>query len=83
MTAATSRPPRAQAAVLALSVGTAMIIGSWMAVSGEPALSGQVGWLNVGVAGLVVALAGAGSYLVEYRRELRRRQASLREALAR
>lgn len=83
MSHALPRPPRPQPAVLALVVGVAMIVGSWVAVSGETTLSAQVGWINVGVAGLVVAVAGVSAYLVEFRREVRRRHATVREALGR
>jgi TRAP-type C4-dicarboxylate transport system permease small subunit len=77
------RPPRSQQAVLALAVGAAMILGSWIAVSGRAAFADQVAWINVGVAGLVVVAAGVSAYLVEFRREIRRRLALAREVQAR
>ena len=83
MTGSTRRPPRSQPAVLALVVGVAMVFGAWVAVSGRSAFADQVAWINVGVAGLVVAAAGVSAYLVEFRREIRRRVALAREVQAR
>ena len=72
--AARPAPPVAPSAYpfwLAALAGLAMVMGSWLAVSGQAAFPRQVGYLNVAVGGLVVITGGAGAYLVEYRRQIR------------
>lgn len=65
--------PNAYPAVVATIAGFAMVIGSWIAVSDQPAFGSQVGYFNVAVGGLVIIAGGAATYLVEFRRQLRRR----------
>lgn len=60
-------------AIVAAVAGLAMVIGAWIGVGGEPSFARQVGYLNVAVGGIVVLVGGAGVYLVEYRRQIRRR----------
>jgi hypothetical protein len=58
-------------------VGIALVIGAWVAVSGEPSFSRQLGYVNLGVAGLVVAGVGQVYFLVSRRRAVRTRIASM------
>jgi hypothetical protein len=59
--------------LVAYVAGLAMVLGAWIAVANEPAFGRQVGYVNVAVGGLVVLAGGAAAYLVEFRRQLRRR----------
>lgn len=72
--------PSTYPAVVAAIAGFAMVIGSWIAVSDQPSFSSQIGYLNVAVGGLVVIAGGGATYLVEFRRQLRRRIALVTDA---
>lgn len=62
--------------VAALLVGAVAILVGWIGVSGEPAPARQTGWMNVGIAGLVIAGVGTAVWLMTARRAIgqRRRQ---------
>jgi hypothetical protein len=54
-------------AVLA-AAGAALIVAAWWGSGGEASLSGQVGWLNLATAGLVVGQCGGAALLLFGRR---------------
>ena len=62
----TSGPDLVGPVVLVL-VGLAIIVAAWAAASGQDQLGDQLPYLNLGVAGAVIAAAGNVLYLRSYR----------------
>lgn len=54
-------------------VGLAIIVAAWAAASGQDQLGDQLPYLNLGVAGAVIAAAGNVLYLTSYRNLVRDR----------
>lgn len=51
-------------------VAAGMLVAGWWFLSGEPRLANQLPWLNLSVAGLLVALWGNARWLLEGRRRV-------------
>ncbi len=65
--------PNPLVAVVFNLAGLIAIAGSWVEASGKVRLSDQLAWLNLGIGGLVLMLAGNAAYLTTFRRAVRRR----------
>jgi hypothetical protein len=75
-TAPWTRQQLVAVAVLA-AVGAVALVVAWWGSGQEATLSGQVGWLNLATAGLVVAQCGAGALLLFGRRAIGARRRRL------
>jgi hypothetical protein len=51
-------------------VGLALLVAGWAAVSGKVTLAGQAPYLNLSVAGILLAGIGNGLYIMATRRHL-------------
>jgi hypothetical protein len=54
-------------------VGLVLLVAGWATVSGKVTLAGQAPYLNIAVAGLLLAGIGNGLYLTATRRTLEQR----------
>jgi hypothetical protein len=61
-------------------IGLVLVFIGWWATSGEGSFHRQLPWLNVGVAGLVVAGAGNGLWLARGRRAITQSRKSVTRA---
>ncbi|GAA5108238.1 hypothetical protein [Haloechinothrix salitolerans] len=59
------------------AIGLFVLIGAWFGASGSGSVSQQMGWLNLGVAGVTVFAAGNALWLLRGRRAVGERRASL------
>jgi hypothetical protein len=73
------RSPDVLATLLCNAVGIALLIASWVAASGQPAVGPQLPYVNLGVAGVIMAGAGDALYLHAMTRVVTRRRARLQQ----
>ncbi|MGH9037717.1 MAG: hypothetical protein ACRD0O_18315 [Acidimicrobiia bacterium] len=67
------RRPDAVAVVLADALAAVLLLIAWWGASRQVTVDGQAGWTNLGVAGLIVAGIGNGTWILFGRAALRRR----------
>jgi hypothetical protein len=72
-----SRLPPLTAVIVAAAIGLVLLVSAWTGASDQRESADQMGWLNLGVAGVVLTGAVCGSWVLRVRRTVEVRLARI------